>query len=102
LEGYAAMVRHASFISVAPDEVKRIESAMRAALRENRFRLRRRLHAIWFSAQGWTVKRIARRLKTSESKACLCVARRQVWLWRKVYKGKGIEGLKGKYFSKKL
>jgi len=87
------MSRGPAFIKVSDEEMERIKSALRAAVREGQLRFRRRLQAIWFSLEGWSVARIARTFKVSES---------NVWQWRRIYKQKGLAGLKGKYRSKKL
>jgi transposase len=54
----------------------------------------RRGQAIWWSHYG--------QRPVSWISAKLRVSQRIIWKWFKLYREKGLEGLKGKYFSHKL
>ncbi|MBI4833238.1 MAG: helix-turn-helix domain-containing protein [Planctomycetes bacterium] len=56
-------------------------------------RARRRIQSILLSNEGWTVEKIANHLGADK---------RNIWRWFKNYQEKGLDGLKGKYFSRKL
>ena len=87
------MPRKPSFIKLNEAEVDELGSTLKTAVRQGRLRWRRRLQIIWFSHEGWSVQRITRYLDVSEQ---------TVWKCRKVYKEKGLDGLRGKYFSHRL
>lgn len=87
------MSRHPSFIKLTEKEIDDLDLSLRSAVKEGRLRYRRRLQIIWFSNEGLSVERIAERLDVSEQ---------IVWKCRRIYKEKGLAGLKGKYFSHKL
>ena len=87
------MVRGVSFINISPEEREKLETVLKTALKVGGARYRHRLQFLWFSFEGWSVKRIAQHCGVSE---------RAVWKWRKIYKEKGLAGLRGRYFSRKL
>jgi transposase len=74
-------------------EKEELEQHLNRAFSEGRLRFRRRIQIILLSNKDWTVMRLAKYFK---------VSKQSIWKWFKVYKEKGLEGLKGKYFSRKL
>lgn len=87
------MSRRPSFIKLTPGQIAQLDSAMKQAVREERLRFRRRLQTIWFSQDGWSVDKISEHLNISQQ---------SIWKYRRIYKAKGLEGLRGKYLSRKL
>ncbi|MFH0887863.1 MAG: helix-turn-helix domain-containing protein [Planctomycetota bacterium] len=93
------MPQKPSFMTVSPEEIEQIRQFLNASLSKCKdgkwrgYRQRRRAQIIFFSLHGKTSHKIARELHCSEQ---------TVWKWRKVYKQKGLDGLKGKYLSSKL
>jgi DNA-directed RNA polymerase specialized sigma24 family protein len=87
------MVRKISFIKVSEAESEKLDSALKTALKIGGHRYRLKIAVINLSHEGWTVKNIARHFQIPE---------RTVWKWRRIYKEKGIDGLRGKYFSHRL
>ncbi|MFH1230901.1 MAG: helix-turn-helix domain-containing protein [Planctomycetota bacterium] len=93
------MPQRPSFMTVSPEEIERVKQFLHTSILKGNdgkwrgYRQRRRAQIIFFSLQGKTSRKIAREFHCSEQ---------TVWKWRKVYKQKGIEGLKGKYRSNKL
>jgi hypothetical protein len=87
------MARQAFFIKLTNQQVTELNNYLNPSLALGGLRVRRRVQAILLSHQGWAVKRIAHNLSVSQ---------RIIWKWFKIYKEKGIEGLKGTYFSHKL
>ena len=89
------MPREPSFINVSPEELERVNQFLKTSLyydKENKklkgHRRRHRAQIIYFSLLGRTVSWIAHEFHVSEQ---------TVWKWRRIYKQKGIEGLKGKH-----
>jgi transposase len=80
-------------MSVSEKEREKLGLVLKTALKVGGKRYRLRLQIIWFSFEGWSAKRIAQYFGVSE---------RSVWKWRKVYREKGLNGLRGKYFSHRL
>ncbi|MBI4833868.1 MAG: helix-turn-helix domain-containing protein [Planctomycetes bacterium] len=70
-----------------------LEAEIKKAIRIRGYRYRLRLQTIFYSLKGWTVERISGHFDIPE---------RTVYKWRKIYKEKGLEGLRGKYFSRRL
>ena len=93
------MPQRPSFMIVSPEEFELVKQFLHASISKSAdgkwsgYRQRRRAQIIFFSLQGKTSRKIARELHCSEQ---------TVWKWRRVYKQKGLEGLKGKYHSSKL
>lgn len=88
------MVNPPFIVNLTSAEIRKLELAKERILSENGVKAFRRVQAILLSAKSnWTVKRIATHFNVSQ---------RIIWKWFKIYKEKGIEGLKGKYFSHKL
>ena len=93
------MLQRPSFMSVSPEETGQVKRFLDNSLSRYEdgkwrgYRQRRRAQIILFSLQGWTARKIAREFQCSEQ---------TVWKWRKIYRQKGLEGLKGKYCSTKL
>ncbi|MEW6027058.1 MAG: helix-turn-helix domain-containing protein [Planctomycetota bacterium] len=93
------MPQKPSFMNISPDEIERIKQLIGTAIKKGEdkkwsgYRLRRRAQIIYFSLKGWPARKIAKEFKTSEQ---------TVWKWRKTYRQKGIEGIKGTNRSYKL
>lgn len=87
------MAKQPFFMRLTPEEYVRVNSYLNQAFLERGLRARRRIQAILLSHKGWTVQRIAYNLSVSQ---------RIIWKWFKLYQEKGLEGLRGKYFSHKL
>jgi len=93
------MPQKPSFINVSPKEIERVKLFLNSVISKDDdkkwkgYRQRRRAQIIYFSLQGWTARKIAGEFKVSEQ---------TVWKWRRIYKQKGLEGLKGNYRSYKL
>jgi len=87
------MPRGNFFIRLSAQQAEALDSFMKTALHEHGVRARCRAQAVWFSHEGKTVSQIARFLRVSE---------RSIWKWLKAYKEKGLEGLKGTYYFRKL
>ena len=87
------MVRPYSFIKLTPEQTKELSVFLSGGYSRYGLRARRRGQVVWFSYQGMTVDQIAQRLQ---------VCKASVWKWLKAYQQKGLAGLKGKYFYRKL
>ena len=87
------MVRPRFYISLNPNEVKELHEFLAGGFSRYGLRARRRAQAVWFSYKMMTVAEVARRLRVSE---------RHVWRWLKLYKQRGLAGIKGKYVYTKL
>lgn len=87
------MPRPHTFIKLRPEELKKLEEFLNAVLEERGLRARRRGQAVWFSHQGRSVDWIADHFKAHKS---------SIWKWLKNYKEKGLAGLKGKYFYRRI
>jgi AraC-like DNA-binding protein len=82
-----------SFLKLDVHQAKELQTFLVTMLQERRLKARIRGQAIWYSHQGWTVDKIAQHFG---------ISKRSVWEWFKTYQQAGPEGLKGKYFCRKL
>jgi len=87
------MAREHTFIRLSAKQVQKLERFLLVMAQEHRLRARRRGQAIWFSHQGRSVDWIADHFQVHKS---------TVWEWFKTYQEKGLAGLKGKYFYRRL
>lgn len=82
------MVRPYFRINLTPEEVQDLVAFMSAMVSERDLAARTRAQAVWYSHQGWTIRRISQAVKASW---------RTVWSWLKAYQSKGLAGLRGRH-----
>jgi len=87
------MSRRHFFVKLLPVQVKELEKFISDSFCQGNLRARRRGQAIWHSNNGWNVTKISQQLKVSE---------RIIWTWLKTYQVRGLDGLKGERFFKRL
>jgi hypothetical protein len=87
-------MRKPSFMNVSPEEFERVEHFLRTSLYYDKngqikgHRRRHRAQIVYFSLMGRTVLWIAHEFHISQQ---------TVWKWRRIYRQKGLEGIKGTY-----
>ena len=82
-----------SFIKLTPEQAKELGTFLAGGYSQYGLRARIRAQAIWFSHKGQTVEQLSRRFRKSK---------RSIWKWFKAYQAKGLDGLKGKYFHRRV
>ena len=87
------MGRPYSFVKLTPEQAKELSLFLAGGYSQYGLRARIRAQVIWFSYKGETVEQISRRFNKSK---------RSIWKWFKLYQAKGLAGLKGKYFYRRV
>jgi transposase len=87
------MARPNFFIKLTPEQTKELDTFLAGGYSEYGLRARIRAQVIWFSHKGETVEQLSRRCGKSK---------RSIWKWFKIYQQKGLEGLRGKYFYRRV